>query len=370
MIVMKIMLNNFLSFRDFSTTFSYPKRIASSFVEAEYLKDRPNFRYKKIIVLMGANASGKTSLGRMLNYIFNFMMTKNTAGLISAVCDRTIEASFSIDFVPEQAGAELYRLETIIKPVSENEEPEILSRFRHVKINKSDNYERASARLSMSEGKHEEYLSVLHSIPRFGYFFSYPVDVVPNTVPKYNNGTYRAVLEKVLKAFDPSIERVEIVKEARNSYNIHMQTGQNILIQEGQVVNTYLLSSGTKAGIAIADILSALKEGKYGFYYCDERFSYVHSDLEKTILTLMVNLLGENEQMIFTTHNTDILDISLPKHSFVFLKKKAYGDKLQITSVNAEQYLKQNNASIRRAAENDLFSASPDTDLLYDILDI
>ena len=38
--------------------------------------------------------------------------------------------------------------------------------------------------------------------------------------------------------------------------------------------------------------------------------------------------IGDNEQLIFTTHNTDMLDLNLPKHSYVFLRKKAGGWKV------------------------------------------
>ena len=366
MIVMNIELNNFLSFQDFKMNFSYPKRTANSYLECEYLRDMPNFRYKRVVVLMGANASGKTSLGQMLNRIFSFMMKKNTDRLLLSVCDRSKAASFILDFIPHHT--ELYRLETVIKP--SQGEPEILSRLRKVKIAKNDNYERAIARLDKMNADFAESLSVIRGIPRFEYFFSYPIDVIPSTVPEDDSIIYRAVLENVLRVLDPSIERVETVKEARNSYNIHMLNGQNILIQGGHTVDTSLLSSGTKAGIAIANILSALKEGRYGFYYCDERFSYIQSDIEKIILALMINFLVDNEQLIFTTHNTDVLDIPLPNHSYMFLKKKIVDDKAEIVSVDAAKYLRRSRCSIRYAVENDLFSVSPDTDLIYAIQSI
>lgn len=41
---------------------------------------------------------------------------------------------------------------------------------------------------------------------------------------------------------------------------------------------------------------------EYGFYYCDEKFSYIHSDVEKAILSLMIQRLNDNDQLFFTTH--------------------------------------------------------------------
>ncbi len=42
-----------------------------------------------------------------------------------------------------------------------------------------------------------------------------------------------------------------------------------------------MLSSGTKSGLDIAGIVASIKSDKHSFYYCDEKFSYVHSDIEK-----------------------------------------------------------------------------------------
>ena len=104
-----------------------------------------------------------------------------------------------------------------------------------------------------------------------------------------------------------------------------------------------------------------MKEHRCGFYYCDERFSYVHSDVEKAVLAVMIELLSNREQLIFTTHNTDMLNLPLPKHSYTFLKKTVTEDGIAIKSVNASDYLNRNTDSLRCTVENDLFSVSPDT---------
>ena len=40
----------------------------------------------------------------------------------------------------------------------------------------------------------------------------------------------------------------------------------------------------------------------------------------------MLDRIGDDEQLIFTTHNTDMLDLNPPKHSYVFcvsIRRKA-----------------------------------------------
>ncbi len=56
---------------------------------------------------------------------------------------------------------------------------------------------------------------------------------------------------------------------------------EEILIKDGKILNPSMLSSGTKSGFDIAGIVASIKSDKHSFYYCDEKFSYVHSDIEK-----------------------------------------------------------------------------------------
>ena len=77
MIVMNIEMDNFMSFNNFAMNLSYPKKIVNSSIENEFLTGFTNFRYKKVNILMGANATGKTSFGKMLMNIFHFMANGN-----------------------------------------------------------------------------------------------------------------------------------------------------------------------------------------------------------------------------------------------------------------------------------------------------
>ena len=130
-----------------------------------------------------------------------------------------------------------------------------------------------------------------------------------------------------------------------------------------------MFSSGTKAGVELSNILSSLIQGKNGFYYCDEKFSYIHTDIEKAILSLMITFLKPCDQLFFTTHNTDILDMDLPKHAYTFLRKDVSNLECPITCVEASSFLKRDTDSLRNAVENDLFSTSPALELIYDLID-
>ena len=59
-----------MSFNNFVMNLSYPKKIVNSSIENEFFDRFTNFGYKKVNILMGANATGKTSFGKMLMNIF------------------------------------------------------------------------------------------------------------------------------------------------------------------------------------------------------------------------------------------------------------------------------------------------------------
>lgn len=367
---MKLSLNNFMSFNDFKINLSYPKKIVNSLITDEYLKDRSNFRYKKVVILMGANASGKTSLGLMLNRISNFIQQTRTSELIEAVTDRKKNAAFIMDFLPDYQEFNLYRLSVIIEGSKDSlhKDPVVKAVVKKEEIYTRDSYESVAKRIVINEEDYTEDLyGELKKIPHFGFFFMHPTERVSFISKRKDDSVYLKILETVLKVLDPSITSVDKVENSSNSYNIHMCNERNILVQDGNVVNPYLLSSGTKAGIAVADMITAIRQHECGFYYCDEKFSYIQSDVEKTILTLMTDMLGDGEQLFFTTHNSDILDIPYPKHSFVFLKKNVFDGKVTIDCINADTYLKRNTDSLRNSVENDLFSTAPDTSMLFDI---
>ena len=96
-IVLNLVLKRIYGFNDFNINFSYPKKIVNSIIDQEYLKGRVRFRYKKAVILMGANATGKTSLGKALLRIFGYMADGNPTPLYEMVSGD--KGYFSIDFV-------------------------------------------------------------------------------------------------------------------------------------------------------------------------------------------------------------------------------------------------------------------------------
>lgn len=367
MILMNIKLDNLILFHNFELCTSYPKKIVDSGIGEEALKNHPNFRYKKLIILMGANATGKTALGRILMIIFNFISNKEYTRLVSLIENNSKKASFSIDFVHNDR--ELWRIETTIDP---SEKKEYRSENIHVKtkqvaILSNDNYERCAERLNkQSYIENTNYINTLEMIPRFtwGFEFSYDLDE-----PMYlvnDSSLFNKVLKQTLKTLDPRIIDVKpLDKDVTSVTYPHC----NVIIKNGKVLDNNVLSKGTSEGIGIAVMIASMKTNRAHFYYCDEKFSHIHSDAEKAFLSLLIDLIGPNQQMFITTHNMDIFDMDIPKHSFAFLRRDDNNDN-HISCVYASEYLKKNTDSVRNAVENDVFSSSPDITGIYKIRDI
>lgn len=371
MIVMDLKLDNLCAFRDFHVNFSYPKKIVNSYIENEHLEEFPNFRYKKVNIIMGSNATGKTSLGRIILSIFVLIAERNLDIITRLISNENRVASFTMDFVNKDKGEyKLYRINAAFEP---NEDHDYSSENVKIRIESTDirpreNYESCAKRLDaiMVGFTDANYITELEKLKNLSWYFSFPFDTLR---PKYHiedRKEFLEVLEHTLRVLDPAIKSVYKIEDLDKTFVIKM-ADKSIIIQDGEMVNDSLLSSGTKAGLDIANIVSSIKLGTHSFYYCDEKFSYVHSDIEKGFLSLMINQLKPNNQLFFTTHNLDILDLPLPKHSFNFLKKETFEDGQVISIVNAADYLKKSTDSLRNAVDNDLFSVSPNLDSLYKI---
>lgn len=144
MIVMDLKLDNLCAFRNFHVNFSYPKKIVNSYIEHEHLDGLPNFRYKKVNIIMGSNATGKTSLGRLILSIFILIGKRNAEVITSYIADKDKKASFSMDFVNmDHDMYKLYRINAEFDP-SENHDyssENIKIRIESTDIKQRENYE-------------------------------------------------------------------------------------------------------------------------------------------------------------------------------------------------------------------------------------
>lgn len=367
MIIMDVMLDNIYAFKDFHINFSYPKKIVGSYIEDEHLQGKPNFRYKKVNIIMGANATGKTTFGHALRDIFNFIDKRNPVYIIDSVGNPKKKATFTIEMIFSEDI--LYRIHCEIPPYSEDYEGDsILVWVDSVPIGKKDSYETCNRKLNeIPKRECGNFIEELDKVGKLYWLFEHPSEInKPISLPK-GDPLFVKILNTVLTSLDPAIVKVEKVKNIDDAYAIHLKD-KAVILQDNEVFATNVLSSGTKAGVEVAKVISALLQGKNSFYYCDEKFSYIHSDIEKAILGVMIDSIRPDEQLFFTTHNTEILEMNLPKHAYTFMKKDIYEPDHSIRCLSASDFLKRNTDSLKKAVENDLFSVAPATDKIYEIV--
>lgn len=358
MVILDVNLKHIYGFDDFKINFSYPKKIVGSMIEDEFLEGRERFRFKKAVIIMGTNATGKTSLGKALFRIFKAVKESNEAILRELVSGNQ-PAEFQVDFVNE--GYVLHRLAGVID--TEN----VSINYFTSDIAVTDSYEKAAAKLKDRTAEIAGSFKKLKAlIGPLEFRFAYPEIESSLRIGEVKKQELLKTLRAVIGTLDPTLTDVSVAKDLKDSFVIRRR-GQEIIIQEGKLLNREILSSGTAEGIDVAVFLASMLSDNNSFYYCDEHFSYIQSDIEKRIFGLMLERLGKNEQLIFTTHNADMLELNLPKHSFAFLKKEIYDGECSVTATFASEYLKRNTDSVKCALENDVFGSLPDDSLLDEL---
>lgn len=359
MIIMDVKIDNLYAFKDFHINMSYPKKVVDSPIENEFLLDRPNFRYRRVNIMMGSNATGKTSFGKIMMLFSNYFQDGECLRFSKKINDIDRPAYLKVDFVLNDN--RLYRFDLqISNRIGGEKEVEKSLMIEFVPIKKNDRYETCAERLDLGKGEPINYQEVNLQ----GWCFQYGYQTFESS-DFIENKEYTKVLECVMKTLDPAIESVSEVENVDNAYNI-LINHQSVLIQNGKFIDEDILSSGTKMGFRVAYTIASMIFNMHSFYYCDELYTYVNSDIESACLSLMIEKLAPQGQLFFTTHNSDIAEMDLPKHTFCFLKKEQK-EPNKIVYVNASEYLKKNTDSVKNALDNDVFSTAPDLEKIYKI---
>lgn len=77
MVIMDIKADNLYSFKNFHLNMSYPKKIVDSTINQEYLEDRPNFRYRKVNIIMGGECHRENFFREAFNAFFELFHRRN-----------------------------------------------------------------------------------------------------------------------------------------------------------------------------------------------------------------------------------------------------------------------------------------------------
>lgn len=391
MIFTRLKLINLCSFADAELDLSFPRKLVNSALDGEYLYNRPKFYYKKVCIVTGANASGKTSLGRILLGIQLFLRRKVLHTPAFPAGNKKHDSSFEVDFATE----DFYHHRIYVRLGTDSTDLRVVKEIKYEKvfIRNDDSCIKTTKALDnifcadLFTGytyltEDEETGSIPESFNKFQfhggwYYLLSEIKESTATISRID----KKIFELLIKVFDSSIESVselKMVNEKENDadskesnsnpgFYIQFKNSDGVIVtKSGDVTNPTRLSRGTYDAVILSQFISSVNEDfrkqtiadSYVSmtYFLDERMAFVHSELERTIITLIISRLKSNSQFFYTTHNTDVFKLDLPVHSYFFIKK--HED--ESVFIDASSYLKKNDRNLYKYVENDVFGVLPD----------
>lgn len=375
MIFLKLKIDNFYMFKNTFIDFTYSKKINNSTIEGEYLEEFPNIKYKKVCIFMGANASGKTSLGRVMCAINNYLVGRPIEDVTSKICDKDKNASVEVIYITPETKT-INKLSVLL-----NTSGLVHEEYAFLKLRKSKSLldtleEIDTIKPNFVYGINGEHGDIEN--PGFkSVAFSKGYELCGN----YNNWNYMfctsssltgveentdvELLKKILNTFDSSIIDVKKIQESnKNAYVIKFANGNDVITEDGRILDEDRLSRGTLESIEVAGFVDFLMRNHDATLFLDEKMAYSHSELELSVLNLMIEQLGKNSQLFYTSHNYDVLEMSLPSHSYTFMRKE---DFVEVTHPEKLGYTK-NDRNLLGFVKNDVFNTLPDTTKIEELL--
>lgn len=175
---------------------------------------------KKAVVLMGTNATGKTSLGRALLKIFRSIREANEAIL------RDLDGGeFQVDFVNE--GFTLHRLYGSVD--GEN----VSIRYFNAGIGERDSYEMAEEKLiERSDEVGGSFRKLKALVGPLEYCFYYPEIETSLRMADVKNPVLLKTLRAVIGTLDPTLTVVSIAKDLKDSFVIRRRV-RRLLSRKG-----------------------------------------------------------------------------------------------------------------------------------------
>lgn len=382
MIILRVACDNLYMFKNFELDLTYNRQINHPLAKFDKLFEGSRIKVRKNLIVMGANASGKTTFGKLLCLILNFILGRPVEdrdfNLSKIQYDKSKDARFEIEFAVADTA---YLLKATFQDF--NLQQESVCRQKILKSDNIKNLRRklnASAPVSTFDADKMEMnigfksfafsaskpVKFEESVRRPGFWFMFS-EPISNTTA-YNSSVDVDFLDKLLPKIDnsvKSVKRLQVEGESTptNSYQIQFNNGENLIVLNGDLKSCgYRLSHGTFETIDFVFSLSALINGVASIFYIDERLSHMHPELKTYLARQAFYQKAKDAQLFFTTHDTELFDLNAPVTSYILFKRNAEGFN---EAVCVSDKLTRNDRNLRNYYENDYFDTIPD----YSILD-
>lgn len=382
MIITKITCDNMYMFENFLLDLTYNRKLKHCLTNADTLFPGSKIRVRKNIIIMGGNASGKTTFGKMLcfilNYIFRGQIDNNYFNLYDIPYKKNADSHFSLEFVLNDTA---YLLN-----VSFNGSLLIKETLRACKIYRSYNVDKMRDNLQSSKIISSFDSSTVKSIPIAADTLvsnAFLVNMSPEikqiksemhylfSISKRTNKTIEQhtdiqALNDILPKIDNTVCAVKnmyVDNKATNTYQIVFRNGETLVVPNGDIASCKdRLSHGTFEAIEFLKLFAYMKKYASSLIYADEILAHMHSELEAYLIRKAILVKPAQSQFFITTHNIDIFQLNVPANVFLFFRRNENGYN---EVIYPSELLNKNDRNLTQYYINDYFGVMPD----YSVLD-
>ncbi len=333
---------------------------------SELFSTPSNTFYKNnVISFTGINASGKTSVLKLITFVFGML---NNIPINSITCSEILDGiadnntvSFDTFFFSEtQNNKSINLLNTVIakednklKIVSETLKSKDVSKIR----TKKALYDFSDIETNFTRDVNSEFL--LDDVSIMVAFNKRNKEAINYTdMLRYTNINELDISEdcpvELISFFDPSIEYLKINKE-KNKSNIHLKfkSKNEMILNQFSELNRYL-SSGTIKGINT--FLYAIRIFNNGGYLIiDELENHFNREIVSTLIRFYMDkkVNKKGATLIFSTHYSELLD-EFERNDNIYIVRNRQG----ITIENLSKILKRNDIKKSEAYQSGLLGGT------------
>lgn len=389
MVFLSIYADNVYMFRDFCLDFTVQRRSSHFLSQNDALFDGSVISVRRKLLILGGNASGKTTFARLLCAIQNYLIGREMSkylNLIEKIYDPNrpgiIKAEFALKNVAFSIECEFDTKGVIRESLRR---VEIFPTYSTAKLREKlysskpvDSYDRRDSGTGtistmvdsglisylLFKPENKSYLDKFRGETAFSYIFS---DYASNQNSEKLQLT-QETLNKIVPHIDNSVERIVALKSEdpaiiSNSYMIVFKNGTKLTIPDGDLKNAdrTRLSHGTYEILQFLNFIAGIKNTSNMTAFADEQLPHSHTELE-AYFVMKALLISRTDQLFYTTHNAELLNLNIPPQMVLLFRRNDEGFN---EAIYVNERLKKNDRSIKGYYDNDFFGIMPD----YSILD-
>ena len=390
MLILSLKCTNLFMFDNFNIDFTYEKKLNHFLSRDDALFPDSKIYVRKNMIILGGNASGKTTFGRLLCAINNYMIGRelnNKLSLYKAIYNKNKSSSFEIEFVigdmayyifcefdihgikyeyiKKHKVYKSYNISKLREEIKKSEEIIPYKREKSIENENNDIEYKPFCSKMLKDPKLEEEVNKLREGMGFHYWFSSFTEQSEYSKIKISV----EMINKILPKIDNSIEKVVALTGKNDdietsSYVIVFKNKEQTTIPDGDLsrVQSDRLSHGTYEVLSFLNMIEEIRKRDGSIIFIDEKMAHLHAELE-AYLIMKAFLINTDNQIFITSHNSELLELNIPNNSFVLFKRCLNGYN---SSLFVSDKLNKNDRNIRNYYENDYFGVLPDYSMLDD----